>query len=283
MLITPQNQGPNTATPPSNPVKGAVLGLAHTRARLAAAARAAGRPPQEIHLLAVSKQQSVEAIRTLAEAGQRHFGESYSQEALPKIAALREPAQTAAAPPDRRPFSEAAQEAAQEAADQGGDSDSPPHDLVWHFIGQVQTNKTRVVAEHFQWVHTLDRVKIAQRLNDQRPEHLGPLNVCIQVKLAEESGKGGIDPQEIVTLAAAISPLPRLKLRGLMCLPPPQPTFETQKPYFDSLAEQLRALQRAGFEVDTLSMGMSDDVEAAVAAGATWVRIGTAIFGARPR
>jgi len=280
MLITPQNQAPNTATPSANPADGKVQagvetllqGLGHTRARLAAAASAAGRSPQDVHLLAVSKQHSAEAIRALAGAGQRDFGESYPQEALPKIAALRE----LVGRPPVLPDSDAAR-----ASDQAVVVDSPSDDLVWHFIGQLQTNKTRAVAEHFQWVHALDRLKIAQRLNEQRPEALGRLNVCIQVKLAPEAGKGGIEPSDLPALAEEISRLPRLRLRGLMCLPPPQPTFDTQKPYFDSLAEHLHALQRRGFEVDTLSMGMSADLEAAVAAGATWVRIGTAIFGAR--
>ena len=219
--------------------------LTRTRARLANAAAASGRSIDDVRLLAVSKQQPVAAIRTLAAAGQKHFGESYPQEALPKLEELRDPS------------------------------------LVWHFIGQLQTNKTRAVAENFHWVHTVNRLKIAQRLNDQRPRHLDRLEVCIQVKLAEESGKGGVAPQDIVGLATAIVRLPQLRLRGLMCIPPPTDTFDAQKAYFDALAGHLRSLQQAGLDVDTLSMGMSTDLEAAVAAGATWVRIGTAIFGAR--
>jgi len=204
-----------------------------------------GRSADSIGLLAVSKGQPVEALRLVARCGQRDFGENYLQEALPKVTAL---------------------------ADQS---------LTWHYIGQLQANKTRPVAEHFQWVHTLDRERIANRLNEQRPHHAPPLNVCIQVRLADESGKGGISPDELVPLARHVGELPRLKLRGLMCIPPPRDTFDEQRALFAELASCQQQLIDQGFALDTLSMGMSADLEAAVAAGATWVRIGSAIFGER--
>jgi PLP dependent protein len=218
-----------------------------TQTRIASATTRSGRSPQSVGLVAISKGHPGEALRTLFELGQRDFGENYLQEALPKMQAL---------------------------------SDLP---IRWHFTGQVQGNKTRVIAEHFDWVHTVDRERIASRLNEQRPPHLAPLNVCIQVKLEDEPGKGGLDPGDVESVARAISQMPRLKLRGLMTLPPPRNSYEEQKLLFDRLAELLRELQTQRFDVDTLSMGMSDDLEAAVAAGATLVRIGTAIFGARAR
>lgn len=200
-----------------------------------------------MRLLAISKSQPHEAIRALAELGQRDFGENYLQEALPKIAALSD------------------------------------LELTWHFTGQLQSNKTRPVAQHFDWVHTVDRERIAVRLNDQRPHYALPLNVCIQVRLVEEPGKGGVAPSELLPLAQRIRELPKLALRGLMCIPPPSSDFETQRARFEELARYQRELIAQGFELDTLSMGMSDDFEAAIAAGATWVRIGTAIFGPRSR
>lgn len=198
-----------------------------------------------MRLLAVSKGQSIQAMRTLAAAGQRDFGENYLQEAQGKLQALA------------------------------------GLDLCWHFIGQLQSNKTRVVAEQFHWAHTVDRERIARRLSEQRPFHAPPLNVCIQVALADEPGKGGVAPAQLLELAQAVAALPRLQLRGLMCIPPPAPDFATQLAQFQQLAQCLQQLQAAGLAVDTLSMGMSGDLEAAVAAGATWVRIGTALFGAR--
>lgn len=204
-----------------------------------------GRDAGEVTLLAVSKQQSSAAIRTLARAGQRDFGENYVQEAQGKIEDL-------------------------------GDLD-----LTWHFIGQIQSNKTRALAEAFQWVHTVDRTKTAQRLSEQRPHYSPPLQVCIQVKLADESPKGGIAPEEVPALAAQIASLPRLQLRGLMCIPPPSEDFDRQYGYFSELARLLAVLKRQGLSVDTLSMGMSGDFSAAIAAGSTMVRVGTAIFGAR--
>jgi pyridoxal phosphate enzyme (YggS family) len=153
--------------------------------------------------------------------------------------------------------------------------------LTWHYIGQLQTNKTRPVAEHFHWVHTLDRERIAVRLSEQRSPHAAPLNVCIQVRLADEPGKGGISKTELAALARRVVELPRLQLRGLMCIPPPREGFEAQRQLFAELADCAQALRDQGMPLDTLSMGMSGDLEAAVAAGATCVRIGTAIFGER--
>lgn len=210
------------------------------------AARAACRKPADISLLAVSKQQPSAAIRVLAEAGQLDFGESYLQEALPKIRELRD------------------------------------LNLIWHFIGQIQSNKTRAIAENFQWVHTLDRFKIAQRLNEQRPHYAPPLQACIQVKLAEEFAKGGVWAEEVPALAAAIATLPRLKLRGLMCIPPPSETVREQHQWFAKMTVLLTELKQTGLLLDTLSMGMSDDFAAAIAEGATLVRMGTAVFGPRP-
>lgn len=219
--------------------------LAETRTRVASAALRYGRDPGSVGLVAISKAQPAAAIRIVAQEGQRDFGENYLQEALPKLAALSD------------------------------------LQLSWHYTGQLQANKTRPIAEHFHWVHTLDRERIAVRLNEQRPHYAAPLNICIQVRLADEPGKAGIAPTEVAALAHAVSALPRLKLRGLMCIPPPRETFEEQRALFQSLAECRRELISHGLGLDTLSMGMSGDLEAAVAAGATWVRIGTAIFGER--
>jgi pyridoxal phosphate enzyme (YggS family) len=212
---------------------------------LAKAAAEAKRPADHIRLLAVSKKKPLEAILQVASAGQREFGENFVQEGLDKI-----------------------REAARE-------------DLIWHFIGHLQSNKTRAVAENFQWVHTIDRLKIAQRLSRQRPFYAGDLNVCIEVNVDAEENKSGVLPAEVADLAAAISELPRLKLRGLMCLPAIRHEFEEQRRPFAALRELLESLQAEGLEVDTLSMGMTADYAAAIREGATIVRIGTALFGAR--
>ncbi len=216
-----------------------------TRARIANAALRSGRAPETVGLLAISKAQPAEKLRAIAAAGQRDFGENYLQEALPKIAQL---------------------------------ADLP---LTWHFVGQIQGNKTRTIAEHFSWVHTVDRERIAVRLNEQRPHHAPPLNVCLQVLLEDEPGKGGVRDSELPALAARMRELPRLRLRGLMCIPPHRETFDTQLPFFRRLHDLMDELNAQGCALDTLSMGMSADLEAAVAAGATWVRVGTAIFGPR--
>src|SRR5215212_10877844 len=216
--------------------------LARVRERIAKAAADAGRAVESVTLLAVGKAHPVEALRAAAELGVRHFGENYLREALTKINALR---------------------------DLG---------LAWHFIGQLQANKTRDVAERFAWVHAVDRLRIAQRLSVQRPVDAPPLNICIQVNLAGEVSKGGISPDELPALAAEVAALPRLKLRGLMCLPPPDETR-----WFAQLRRLLASLNESGMQLDTLSMGMSADLEAAILQGATIVRIGTAVFGERER
>ncbi len=197
-------------------------------------------------ILAVSKRQPVAAIRSAFECGLRNFGENVVQEALPKIEAL----------------------AALE--------------ICWHFIGRIQSNKTRDIAAHFDWVHTIDRFKIAQRLNDQRPRYAPPLNVCIQVNQAGESQKGGIAESGLRELAAAVTGLPRLRFRGLMSLPPAAGDPENSAPYFARLRELKEELEAEGFAADTLSMGMSRDLDVAIREGSTIVRVGTAIFGPRP-
>ena len=210
--------------------------------RIHAAALAARRAPDSIGLLAVSKTKPAEAIREAFAAGLRDFGENYLQEALGKQAEL---------------------------------ADLP---LCWHFIGPIQSNKTRAIAEHFAWVHSVNRLKIAQRLSEQRPESLDPLNICIQVNVSGEASKSGCTPQDLPALAEAIAALPRLKLRGLMAIPEPTDDTCAQHAAFATV----RALQEnLNLPLDTLSMGMSHDLEAAVVEGATWVRIGTALFGAR--
>jgi PLP dependent protein len=217
----------------------------NTRDQIASAAVRYGRSADSIQLLAISKGQPANKLRQIAEAGQRYFGENYVQEALGKITQLT------------------------------------GLQLTWHFTGQVQGNKTRSIAEHFDWVHTVDRERIAVRLNEQRPLALEPLNICIQVSLEDEPGKGGIEPSQLLSLATRIAEMPRLRLRGLMCIPPPRDTFDEQRLLFQRMKDQFDSLKRQGFDLDTLSMGMSADLEAAIAAGATLVRIGTAIFGAR--
>ena len=217
--------------------------LENVRARVQAALRDAGRGTDEILILAVSKRQPIAAIEAAFLAGQTHFGENYVQEAGAKIAALA----------------------------------SLP--IVWHFIGQLQANKSREVAERFQWVHTLDRTRIARRLNDQRPHGAPPLNVCIQVNQAEEPGKGGVRPDEVEDLARQIGQFSRLRLRGLMTIPP---AAAGPALFFDELHSLRDRMDAVGIPMDTLSMGMSADLEPAVSAGSTIVRIGTAIFGPRP-
>jgi pyridoxal phosphate enzyme (YggS family) len=219
--------------------------LAAVLARIEAAARRAGRDPGSVRLLAVSKQQPAEAVAGAADAGQREFGENYVREGVAKIEALR---------------------------DRG---------LTWHFIGQLQANKTREVAEHFQWVHTVDRERIATRLDAQRPHYAGPLDVLLQVRLGDEPGKGGVEPGDLPRLADFVAGLPRLRLRGLMCIPPPVADEAAQRVPFARLRGLLEDLNSRGHRLDTLSMGMSADLEAAVAEGATLVRVGTAIFGQR--
>lgn len=215
--------------------------------RIALAAQLAGRDPRSITLLAVSKTFPAEDVRAAHAAGQPKFGENYVQESLTKIAALA----------DLRAS------------------------LEWHFIGPLQSNKTRPVAENFDWVHSVDRLKIAQRLAEQRPAHLPPLNVCLQVNVSGEVSKAGVTPAEAAEVAQAIAALPQLRLRGLMSIPEPAETIEEQRGPHRKLRELFEQLRAAGLDLDTLSMGMSGDLEAAVLEGATIVRVGTAIFGAR--
>jgi len=213
--------------------------------RIAAAAREAGRPAQDVALLAISKTFPSSAIAEAHGAGQRLFGENYVQEALDKMRDLAHLA------------------------------------LEWHYVGPIQSNKTRPIAEHFHWAHGVDREKIAVRLSQSRPSRLPPLQVCIQVNLGAEATKSGIAPDQALPLARAIVPLPGLRLRGLMTIPEPSRDIGLQRSRFRALRELRDEITRHGIPLDTLSMGMSDDLEAAVLEGATLVRIGTAIFGAR--
>ncbi|AUI66260.1 MULTISPECIES: YggS family pyridoxal phosphate-dependent enzyme [Glaesserella] len=206
----------------------------------------ANRPENSVKLLAVSKTKPISAIKEAICAGQRAFGENYVQEGVEKI---------------------------QHFAKQS--------ELEWHFIGLLQSNKTRVVAEHFDWVQTIDRLKIAQRLNEQRPEHLPALNVLIQINISDETSKSGISPEEMLELATQIRQLPRLKLRGLMAIPKPESEPEQQKIALRQMQQLFEQLQAQFDGIDTLSMGMSDDMQSAIECGSTMVRIGTAIFGAR--
>uniref|UniRef100_D5X4E6 Pyridoxal phosphate homeostasis protein n=1 Tax=Thiomonas intermedia (strain K12) TaxID=75379 RepID=D5X4E6_THIK1 len=223
--------------------------LSAVRQRIAQAAAAAGRDPRSVTLLAVSKTFPAQDVAQLAALGQTAFGENYVQEAVDKIAALR--------------------------------PDWPA--LQWHFIGPLQSNKTRDVAEHFDWVHSIDRLKLAQRLSDQRPAELEPLQVCIQVNVDGETTKSGVRPEDASALAAAVAALPRLRLRGLMCIPEPRADAAAQRAPFARLRELRDAIAAEhGLTLDTLSMGMSADLEAAILEGATIVRVGSAIFGARP-
>jgi pyridoxal phosphate enzyme (YggS family) len=223
--------------------------LQHVRRRIEAACAAARRPVQSVTLLAVSKTQSAAAIREACAAGQHHVGENYVQEALRKQLDLE----------DLRA------------------------QLQWHLIGPLQSNKTREVAEHFDWVHTIDRAKVAQRLSDQRPAALAPLQVCIQVNVSGEPSKAGVAPGDLEPLARTVAALPRLELRGLMSIPEPSDDAAVQRAQHRRLRELLESLRTGGLEVDTLSMGMSADLEAAIAEGSTMVRVGTAIFGERAR
>jgi len=212
---------------------------------IADACQEAGRAADTVDLLAVSKTQSVESIRALAASGQRAFGENYLSEALPKIEQLAD------------------------------------LNLEWHFIGPIQSNKTKAIAQHFDWVHSIDREKILRRLSRQRPTQRPPLNCCLQVKLGNEVTKSGVPPESALELAAIASRLPNLQFRGLMSVPPPSPDPAQQRAWFRQLAQLRMTLGQRGLATDTLSMGMSGDLAAAIAEGATVVRIGTALFGSR--
>lgn len=215
------------------------------RRRIGDACAAAGRPADGVRLLAVSKTFDAAAVRAAYLAGQREFGESYVQEALSKRAQLTEPG------------------------------------IVWHFIGPIQSNKTRGIAEAFEWVHGVDRLKIAQRLSEQRPAGLAPLQVCVQVNISGEASKSGCAPEEALDLCRAVAQLPHLQLRGLMAIPAPAAPGADPRAPFRALHQLFDALRAEGLALDTLSAGMSDDLEAAIMEGSTLVRVGTAIFGAR--
>ena len=219
--------------------------LNRVREQIVQAASACKRESDSILLLAVSKKKPASDIRQAWELGQRDFGENYLQEALQKMEELKD------------------------------------LDITWHFIGAIQSNKTRNIAEAFDWAHCIDRAKIARRLSEQRPPDLGPLNVCIQVNIDHESSKAGIELAELPELANAIHQLPGIRLRGLMTIPAPQESFDLQRSAFAKLANALESLRQQGIDCDTLSMGMTQDMEAAIAEGSTLVRIGTAIFGER--
>ena len=230
MLIGPQNL---------------TLHVNHVRSRIRHAAIAAGRDPESVTLVAVTKAKTAESVRLAATAGVTDFGENYLQEAEGKM-------------------------------DQLADLK-----LQWHFIGGIQSNKTRIIAERFDWVQSVDRFGVARRLSEQRPFHAPPLNICIQVALVPEPTKGGVPPEGLKELARAIAELPRLRLRGLMCVPPQQRDTAAERAVFARLRTALEDLNAGGLKLDTLSMGMSGDFESAIAEGATLVRIGTALFGAR--
>lgn len=220
--------------------------LQAVRKRIAQATVSAGRTPESVHLLAVSKTKPLADVLEAARAGQTAFGENYAQEGVDKLLAA-----------------------------------SHAGDLVWHFIGPLQSNKTRLVAEHFDWVHSVDRLKIAERLSQQRPANLPPLNICVQVNVSGEASKSGCAPAETESLCQAVAALPGLRLRGLMAIPEAADDFPAQRQPFRQLRQIFEQLKHQGLALDTLSMGMSHDLEAAIAEGATLVRIGTAIFGER--
>jgi PLP dependent protein len=222
---------------------------AQVEQRIQQACRQAGRNRDGVRLIAVSKSRSLEEIRDLHALGQRHFGENYVQEFVAKHDALT-------------------------------DLDPPPE---WHFIGTLQANKTRAVAERADWVHGIDRLRVAERLSRQRPAEMPPLQVCLQVDLSGEPGKGGVPPEEAASLAESVAGLPNLVLRGLMAIPAPAGDLAGQRHPLARLRELRDTLNAGGFALDTLSMGMSDDLEAAILEGATLVRIGTALFGPRGR
>ena len=234
--------------------------LAEVRDRIEKAALGAGRRVDSITLLGITKGQPAAALYAAACAGVTEFGESYLQEALEKMAAVEE------------------LRAAQAAARPGTPGEP---ELTWHFVGRLQSNKTRPVAEGFAWAHAVDRLKIAQRLAEQRPYYAPPLNICLQVNVAGEDSKGGVGCNELPALATAVAALPRLKLRGLMCLPPEEDDPARQRHWFGKLREALEQLNATGLGLDTLSMGMSGDLEAAIQEGATIIRVGTALFGPR--
>jgi len=223
--------------------------LARVHERIASACASAGRPVESVTLLVVSKTFGPDAVRAALSEGESRFGENYVQEGVEKMLSL----------------------------------DDVRGRIEWHLIGPLQSNKTRVVAENFDWVHSVDRLKLAERLSAQRPASLPPLDVCLQVNISGEASKSGLAPRDVAATALAVAALPRLALRGLMAIPEPAGDFETQRKPHRALRELFESLQAEGLPLDTLSMGMSADLEAAIAEGATMVRVGSAIFGERPR
>lgn len=224
--------------------------LQQVRSRISVACASAGRPEESVRLLAVSKTFGADAVREAFDAGQRAFGENYVQEGVDKISTL---------------------------ADLRADGDG----IEWHMIGPLQSNKTRVVAEHFDWVHSIDRLKIAERLSEQRPDAMPPLQVCLQINVDGGANKSGASADEALALAQAVASLPRLRLRGLMAIPEPAADFDAQRALFLRARAVYDRIRDSGIALDTLSLGMSADLEAAIAAGSTMVRVGTAIFGGR--
>lgn len=257
--------------------------LQAVRNRIAGAARAAGRPPEDVTLLAVSKTFSAERIAEAIAAGQRRFGENHAQEAVEKITKLAGLSLDWRVAQAHREDDRARSDAIVPSAGVASPEGPLLLPLEWHFIGPIQSNKTGLIAAHFQWVHSVERERIAQRLNASRPERAPPLNVCIQVNVSGETSKSGVEPDEEAALAAAIARLPRLRLRGLMTIPEPTADAALQRRRFALLRSLKDGLVARGHALDTLSMGMSDDLEAAIAEGATIVRVGTAIFGPRSR
>jgi len=235
--------------PPKMIMSTIVQKLQAVDASIVAAVNASGRARNEVQLLAVSKTFPAEAVIEAIDAGQLAFGENYLQEGLDKIASIAEA--------------------------------RPQVQVEWHFIGPIQSNKTKPIATHFDWVHTVERLKIAQRLSEQRPAELAPLNVCLQVNISGELSKSGVKPEELKELAQQVARLPKLRLRGLMAIPEPETEVDRQRAAFRQLRVLADGLRAAGHQIDTLSMGMSSDLGAAIAEGATIVRVGSAIFGSR--
>ena len=221
--------------------------IAHINTRIYSAEKNANRISGIVQLLVVSKTRGPNEVRKACHAGTSHFGENYLQEALEKQKQLQDLA------------------------------------ITWHFIGPIQSNKTASIANHFKWVHSVDRLKIAQRLNDQRPDHLPPLNICLQVNISDEDTKSGVKLSELSELASAIKPMPQIKLRGLMAIPFPNQSESQLRGDFKAMHDAMFSLNAKGFQLDTLSMGMSNDLECAIMEGSTMVRIGTAIFGKRDK
>ena len=257
--------------------------LQAVRRRIANAAQASSRNSEDIGLIAVSKTFGADAVAAARAHGQYAFGESYAQEGVAKIAAAGDPGLQSRIAHVIHEYVPSTSDARGPSAGVASPSKTGPllRPLEWHFIGPIQSNKTRMIAEHFDWVHSIDRLKIAQRLSAARAAGLAPLQVCIQVNIGAERSKSGVAAGETLALARAVAGLPRLKLRGLMAIPPASPDYAQQCHYFAQLRQLKDAIVSAGVGLDTLSMGMSDDLEAAIAEGATLVRVGTAIFGPR--